>query len=71
MLNLERIKSEKCQTPLLRRPPPFIKFSDYPPSGGGNQNLLPPFRVKGGGGGGGVRTIMLRCKQKNSISIHK
>ena len=57
MINLEKIKQEKCEPP----PHPFKKngpctiifhlhFSIFqiPPSEGGNQNLLTPFKKMGG-----------------------
>ena len=58
MINLEKIKNEKCQPPLLRRPAPapyfhpLFKIFQIPPSGVVNQNLLPrPFKK------GRVRTM--------------
>ena len=47
MINLEKMKTEKCQRtlPYLRRP----AFSDFPPSSGSNQYLVPIFK-KGGWG---------------------
>ena len=48
MINLEKIKKEKCQPPLLRGPAPAPYFHPFSLifqiplfSGGGNQNLLP------------------------------
>ena len=58
MINVEKIKQEKCQTPtpLFKNTcpctiflPPFLIFQ-IPLSPGGNQNLLSPPLKKGGGG---------------------
>ena len=57
MINLEKIKQEKCKPPptLLRRMAPapyfhphFSIFQTPPPSEGSNQNLLSPFKKRGG-----------------------
>ena len=54
MINLEKIKYEKCQPLLLRRPAPapyfyslFFIFQIPLRSGGSNQNFLPSFKKKG------------------------
>ena len=61
MINLEKIKQEKCRPSLLRRPAPapyfhplFLIFQ-IPPSGEGNQNSLPSPLKKG------VRTMITYC----------
>ena len=57
MINLKKIKQEKCQLPPFKKtcpctilPTPFFNFQDPPPSGGGNQNLLPSPLKRGEGG---------------------
>ena len=46
MKKLKKIKEEKCQPPLLRRPAPVPYFHPLSPpqgkGGGGSRNLLPP-----------------------------
>ena len=58
MINLGKIKQERCEPPThpfkkngpcTILPSPFFNFSDSPsPSEGGNHNLLTPFKKRGG-----------------------
>ena len=66
MINLEKIKYEKCQAPLLRRPAPapyfhhlFKNFSESPPPGEVIKIYFPTLKRGGPNYAGSEKTLQL------------